>query len=159
MFSSETKSADYSGFWFFLSTFFYGAFIAVLAVSMHPNEQNKFCYLVRFYFRCLDFNFGRGVFIFYLAMQMCEVSANGETWFAITPCVIAIIDMYLGFSVFKQTFIAASGEADGNQAQGEDVGERAPDAQYNNVGQADVSSRGADVVLETDQSTELSGQP
>lgn len=39
-------------------------------------------------------------------MQMCEVVANGEVVYAVFAIVIALIDMYLGFNVFKESLIA-----------------------------------------------------
>ena len=68
MFTDEEKGADYSGFWFFLETLIYGIFIGFLGLSMHPNEEHHLSILVRTQFRVLDFDFGRGAFIFYLSM-------------------------------------------------------------------------------------------
>ena len=68
MFTGEAKSPEYSGFWFFCATMFYAFFLALLGLSLHPDEGNKFGLLVRVHFRALDFDFGRGVFIFFLAM-------------------------------------------------------------------------------------------
>ena len=42
MFSGEEKGPHYSGFWFFLETVVYGMLIAIVALSMHPNEDNQF---------------------------------------------------------------------------------------------------------------------
>jgi len=62
MFSSETKSANYSGFWFFLSTIFYGMFLALIGLSLHPNQGHPHSVAVRTHIRVLDFDFGRGLF-------------------------------------------------------------------------------------------------
>ena len=111
MFSGETKGPHYSPFWFFLETVIYGLIIAAVALSMHPNEENFHCKLVRVHCRLLDFEFGRGIFILFLSMQMCEVVANGEELYAAVTTIIALIDMYLGFPVFKQSIQALKGEA------------------------------------------------
>lgn len=68
MFTSETKSANYSGFWFFFETVFYGLFLALVGFALHPNQENPHSVAVRTHFRILDFDFGRGLFMFYLAM-------------------------------------------------------------------------------------------
>lgn len=65
----------------------------------------------------MDFHFGRGIFIFFLAMSMCEVVANGEVIYALVATVIALIDMYLGYSVFKQSVMALTGEVEPPQEQ------------------------------------------
>ena len=108
MFTDEEKTVDYSGFWFFLETLIYGIFIALLAVSLHPNEEHLASVMVRTQFRVLDFDFGRGAFIFYLSMQMCEVVSNGEVVYALFAIFIAFIDMYLGFPVFKESVMSIS---------------------------------------------------
>lgn len=160
MFSGEEKGPHYSGFWFFLETMIYGILIAVVALSLHPNEENMYSQLVRINCRLLDFHFGRGIFIFFLALQMCEVVANGEVVYALVASVISLIDMYLGYPVFKQSMLALSGE--GNDAVGVDIGE--PDkaeedkAQYRNVNANSSRDTNNEVVLDTDQSTEFSGK-
>ena len=111
MFSGEEKGPHYSGFWFFLETVVYGMMIALVALSMHPNEENPFSIMVRTQCRLLDFDFGRGIAIFFLAMSMCEVVANGEVIYALVASLISIIDMYLGYPVFKQSVLALKGEA------------------------------------------------
>lgn len=68
MFSSETKGPNYSGFWFFFETGFYGLFLGLVALAMHPNQDYPLSLAVRVNFRVLDFDFGRGLFMFYLAM-------------------------------------------------------------------------------------------
>lgn len=70
----------------------------------------------------LDFDFGRGIFIFFLAMSMCEVVANGEVIYALVATCISFIDMYLGYPVFKQSVLALQGEVI-EQPQGRDIGE------------------------------------
>ena len=164
MFTGELKGPDYSGFWFFISTFFYLALLSLLALSLHPDENNKASLMIRVYFRVLDFDFGRGLFIIYMSMQMCEVHSNGEVIYAIATCIIAIIDMYIGFPEFKQNLFAIS---DDQQVELEVAKRDADDealGQYGNVGEADSSrdnsQRAAEtneVVLETDDaSTEFS---
>lgn len=106
MFTDEVKGPNYSGFWFFMATLFYGGFLALLGLSLHPDEENKFGLLVRVHFRVLDFDFGRGLFIFYLAMQMCEVHSNGEVFFAVFVCIVAIVDMIQGFMEFKENVMS-----------------------------------------------------
>ena len=101
MFSQEKKGPHYSPFWFFLETVIYGLLIAALALAMHPNEENMYCQLVRVHCRLLDFDFGRGLIILFLAMQMSEVVANGEVVYSLFAIFVAIVDMYLGFPVFK----------------------------------------------------------
>ena len=39
-------------------------------------------------------------------MQMCEVVSNGEVLYALVSSIIAIIDMYLGFPVFKESLMS-----------------------------------------------------
>jgi len=111
MFSGEEKGPHYSGFWFFLETVVYGMIIALVALSMHPNEENPLSIMVRTQCRLLDFDFGRGIAIFFLAMSMCEVVANGEVIYALVASLISFIDMYLGYPVFKQSVLALKGEA------------------------------------------------
>merc|ERR1712146_116954 len=106
MFTDEEKGVDYSGFWFFLETCIVGFFIALLAASMHPNEEHPMSVMVRTYIRVLDFDFVRGAFIFYLSMQICEVVSNGEVIYALVGITIALIDMYLGFPVFKESVLS-----------------------------------------------------
>lgn len=62
--------------------------------------------MVRINVRLLDFDFGRGILILFLSMQMCEVVANGEVVYAVVAVVISLIDIYLGFNVFKQSYLA-----------------------------------------------------
>ena len=93
MFTDEEKPTTYGGFWFFMSTIFYGFLVGLLGISLHPNEEFKPSMLLRVHFRVLDFDFGRGLFIFFLAMEMCEVHSNGEVIYAVVACLVAIVDM------------------------------------------------------------------
>lgn len=102
MFGDEEKGPNYNGFWFFFSTLYYGLFLAILGLSYHPNQENQYSLLVRVHFRLLDFDFGRGLFIFFITMMMNEVHANGEVIYGIITCLIAIANLILGFSEFKK---------------------------------------------------------
>ena len=159
MFTDEVKGPDYSGFWFFLETIIYGLFIGLLGLSMHPNEEHPLSMLVRTQIRVLDFDFGRGAFILYLSMQMCEVVSNGEVIYALVSCLIAVVDMYLGFPDFKETLLAIGKESEEEIKDFGDVG--APQneeelGKYNNINN-DTSSN--EVHLDTDADTDFSGKP
>ena len=94
-------------------------------------------------------------------MQMCEVVANGEVVYSLFAIFVAIVDMYLGFPVFKQSVLALRGESS-EQPQGRDIGE--PDkeeeddaAKYNQVNDNSAHDTNNEVELEPDQSTNYSG--
>lgn len=40
LFSGGEKPPNYSGFWFFFSTLYYAFFLALLALSLHPDQEN-----------------------------------------------------------------------------------------------------------------------
>ena len=64
---------------------------------------------------------------------MCEVVANGEVVYAVFAIFIALIDMYLGFNIFKESFIALKmGEEPQSRQIGEaDKAEEQIDPNYN----------------------------
>lgn len=117
MFGSSDKGENYSGFWFFFMTLYYGFFLAILGFAYHPNQENKFSLLVRVHFRMLDFDFGRGLWIFFISMIMNEVHDDGEVVYGIITCLIAICNMILGFNEMKDNIkVAMGGEVQGTDA-------------------------------------------
>lgn len=160
MFTDEEKTEDYSGFWFFLETLVFGFFIGCLAVSLSPNESNKQSQIVRQYFRVLDFDFGRGAFIFYLSMQMCEVVSNGEVVYSVFAVLIALVDMYLGFPVFKESLMAVTEDPQsfGGVNVPESNAEAEEEARKYNYVASDSSRDAGSVALDTVESTEFSAK-
>lgn len=92
--SDEKKPEEYSSFWFFLVSAFQGCLIGLLAASMYPDKEHRVRVNIRRQFRFLDYTFGRGFLIFYLAICLCEVSLHGEVLYAVIAILIAFIDMY-----------------------------------------------------------------
>jgi len=66
----------------------------------------------------LDFDFGRGLWIFFISMIMNEVHDDGEVVYGIVTCLIAIANMILGFNEMKDNIKVAmgNGEVKGNDA-------------------------------------------
>ena len=141
MFTSETKSPDYSGFWFFLSTCFYGFFLAIVALAMHPNQEHPYSLAVRVHFRVLDFDFGRGLFMLFLTMQMVEVHSNGEVIYAIIVIVISVIDMLQGFLEFKENLQAIGNEEPQEIGNADESHDDEAAGKYDFVGKDEDSSR------------------
>ena len=112
MFGSSEKGENYSGFWFFFMTLYYGVFLAMLVFAYHPDQENKHSLLVRVHFRMLDFDFGRGLWIFFISMIMNEVHDDGEVVYGIVTCLIAIANMILGFNEMKDNIKVAMGNGE-----------------------------------------------
>jgi len=60
----------------------------------------------------LDFDFGRGLWIFFISMIMNEVHDDGEVVYGIVTCLIAIANMILGFNEMKDNIKVAMGNGE-----------------------------------------------
>jgi len=108
----------------------------------------------------LDFDFGRGIFIFFISMIMNEVHDDGEVVYGIITCLIAIADCILGFNEFKENIKVAMGngeiqgadamaddkDVDSSEDKGGDYGHVVNDSSRNSVG-LDSNEKADDVEI------------
>lgn len=89
-------------FFFFCSSIYFFVFIFITAAVIVAPDTNKFSIFCRTYFNFLDKTFGRGVFMFFLGINMLERRVKGEVFMCIIVSVISFVNMILGFGDAKK---------------------------------------------------------
>ena len=88
-------------FFFMFTTFYFWVFVIMLGVSELP-EENKMRVKLATYYNFLDFQFGKGLFMLFLVIMLCEVTENAEVVLSIPLVAIAVCNLIIGWSQAKR---------------------------------------------------------
>lgn len=88
-------------FFFMITTIYFWIFIVMLGLA-EAGETFKGRLLVTTYFNFLDKQFGKGLFMLFLCLMLCEVTDNAEVVLAIVCIIIAICNLIIGWGQAKK---------------------------------------------------------
>ena len=105
-------------FFFMFTTFYFWIFVIMLGLSEGKDEWRPRV-LTATYFNFLDKQFGKGLFLLFLVLMLCEVTENAEVVIAIPLICIAICNLIIGWNQAKKglpsvPWKSEEGEADNN---------------------------------------------
>ena len=83
-------------FFFMINTFYY-VFFCVALVAAEVSDTNKWSIMVKTYFNFLDGTFGKGLFIIFQSLMLCEVSDAGNIILAIACIAIGVCNLIVGW--------------------------------------------------------------